>query len=80
MDLVARWLNLAHNSHIFCNSRLHARLESGKFQNMIVLGDSGYAFKSYVMTLIQNQVGQAEMLFNESQIRTRIIIKRSFGV
>lgn len=80
MDIVARWPGSSHDSHIFRNSRLHARLESGEFQNMAILGDSGYALKSYMLTPIPNPRRHAEVLYNESQIRSRNIIERCFGV
>lgn len=80
MDIVARWPGSAHDSNIFRNSRLHARLESGEFKNMAILGDSGYALKSYMLTPLLNPVGRSQMLYNESQIRTRNIIERCFGV
>jgi len=80
MDIVARWPGSAHDSHIFRNSRLFARLESGEFQKMAILGDSGYALKPYLLTPISNPVGRTQMLYNESQIRTRNVVERSFGV
>ncbi|XP_016660548.2 putative nuclease HARBI1 [Acyrthosiphon pisum] len=80
MDIVARCPGSAHDSHIFRNSRLFARLESGEFQKMAILGDSGYALKPYLLTSISNPVGRIQMLYNESQIRTRNVVERSFGV
>lgn len=80
MDVVARWPGSAHDSNIFRNSRLYARLESGEFNNMAILGDSGYALKPYMLIPIANPVGRTEMLYNESQIRTRNIIERCFGI
>ncbi|KAE9542262.1 hypothetical protein AGLY_003389 [Aphis glycines] len=80
MDIVARWPGSAHDCNIFRNSRLYARLESGEFNNNAILEDSGYALKSYMLTPILNPVGRIKMLYNESQIRTRNIIERCFGV
>ncbi|KAE9521512.1 hypothetical protein AGLY_018111 [Aphis glycines] len=80
MDIVGRWPGSAHDSNIFRNSRPYARLESGEFNNNVILEDSGYALKPYMLTPILNPVGRIVMLFNESQIRTRNIIERCFGV
>ncbi|KAF0753065.1 putative nuclease HARBI1 [Aphis craccivora] len=48
--------------------------------DMFGVRDSGYALKPYMLTPILNQVGRIEMLYNESQIRTKNIIERCFGV
>ncbi|XP_033218157.1 putative nuclease HARBI1 [Belonocnema kinseyi] len=47
--------------------------------NGIILADGGYALKPYLITPIQNLQTPAEILFNESQIRTRKNIERTFG-
>lgn len=80
IDLVARWPGSAHDSNIFSNSRLRARLESEEFSDCFILGDSGYSVRSYMMTPLSNPRTEGERLYNESQIRTRNIIERCFGV
>lgn len=72
MDIVARWPGSAHDSNIFRNSRLYARLESGEFNNNAILGDSGYALKPYMLTPILNPVGRIEMLYNEYKLEREI--------
>lgn len=79
-DIIARWPGSTHDQTIFNNSRLQARFELGEFGNGILLGDSGYGLKKYVITPIPNPLGPAEQLFNESQIRTRNPVERLFGV
>lgn len=46
----------------------------------LLVADSGYAIKPYVITPLLNPHTRAEHLFNEAQIRTRNPIERSFGV
>ena len=77
---MARWPGAAHDSTIFRNSRLCARLEAGEFGTAIILADGGYALKNYLITPINDPVTNAEKLFNESQIRTRNKIECTFGV
>ncbi|KAK9730338.1 DDE superfamily endonuclease [Popillia japonica] len=44
------------------------------------VGDNGYAVRKYLITPLANPQSPAENLFNESQIRTRNVIERTFGV
>ncbi|KAB0790733.1 hypothetical protein PPYR_15682 [Photinus pyralis] len=80
LDIVVRWPGSTHDQTIFNNSRIHARLENGEFNNSIILGDSGYAIQKYLITPLLHPNNDAEQLFNEAQIRTRNPIERLFGV
>ncbi|XP_044597440.1 putative nuclease HARBI1 [Cotesia glomerata] len=80
IDIVARWPGSAHDSTIFNNSRIHNRFENNQFGNALLLGDSGYPNLSYLLTPLQDPQRPAEQLYNESQIRTRNTIERTFGV
>lgn len=80
MDIVARWPGSAHDSNIFSNSRLKARMELPESSDCIILGDSGYALSHYLMTPLANPITKAEKLYNESQIRSRNVVERTFGV
>lgn len=79
-DIVARWPGLAHDSTIFNNSRLRGTFEQGIYGDGLLLGDSGYPIKLYIMTPLLNPRTPAEQLYNESHIRTRNIIERLFGI
>lgn len=54
--------------------------EQGVYGDAVLVGDSGYASTSYMMTPLQDYHTPAEQLYNESQIRTRNVIERFFGV
>lgn len=79
-DIVARWPGSAHDSNIFNNSRIKARFENNEFQDYVLLGDSGYGCKSYILTPLSDPKTVGETLYNESQIRTRNVVERTFGV
>ncbi|KAJ8933894.1 hypothetical protein NQ318_001687 [Aromia moschata] len=79
-NIVARWPGSTHDATIFNNSRLRARFEGGEFGGGILLGDSGYPLKSYLLTPFANPATHAQQLYNESHIRTRNCIERANGV
>lgn len=79
-DIVTRWPGSTHDAHIFRNSVLYASLETGQFGNSIIVGDSGYPIKPYLLTPLRNVRNEAEALFNESLIRTRNVVERKYGI
>lgn len=79
-DLVARWQGSVHDTTIFNNSRIRALFEAGIFGDALLLGDSGYPVRSYLMTPLHNTETRAQELYNESLIRTRNTIERVFGI
>lgn len=48
--------------------------------NSVLLGDSGYPLKKYLITPILNPVSPVQDLFNTAQIRTRNVVERTFGI
>lgn len=89
-DIVARWPGSSHDSTIFNNSAIRNKFEKGKMKNSILVADSGYAQRSYVMTLVGNPHTVMDPLsgisalavdrYNESLIVTRNTVERSYGV
>ncbi|KAK4876491.1 hypothetical protein RN001_012913 [Aquatica leii] len=80
-DIVCRWHGAAHDATIFANSRIRARMENREFgEESVLVGDSGYGIRNYLITPLRNPHGQVEQLFNESQIRTRNPVERTFGI
>ncbi|KAL0882717.1 hypothetical protein ABMA27_001140 [Loxostege sticticalis] len=80
LDLVARWPGSVHDSTIFNASEVKRKFDRGDFGNCCLLGDRGYALKKYLMTPLIDPQSQPERLYNESQIRTRNVVERTFGV
>lgn len=63
-------------------SNIRRNFESNIFGNTILLGDSGYPIRRYIMTSLINSQEPAKNLYNESHIRQIIerIWKRRFSV
>lgn len=78
--IVARWPGSVHDSTIFNHSPLPAEFEMGIYGNGLLLGDSGYACKAYLLTPLLNPGNRAEQNYNRAQIRTRNTVERFFGV
>lgn len=79
-DIVARWPGSAHDSTIFSHSNLHNKFEVQQFSTGLLLGDSAYPAKNYLLTPVLNPRTPAEERYNSAHIRTRNIIERVFGV
>ncbi|XP_050557727.1 putative nuclease HARBI1 isoform X1 [Spodoptera frugiperda] len=79
-NIVARWPGSVHDSTIFNNSRVKHLMNSGQLGRCCLLGDRGYGLKQYLLTPLADPRTAAEKLYNESQIRTRNVVERTFGV
>lgn len=79
-NIVARWPGASHDQTVFNNSKIKMQFERGDFKNFILLVDSGYRNTSYLATPLLNCNTDIESLYNESQIRTRNVVERSYGV
>ncbi|KAJ8910259.1 hypothetical protein NQ315_004995 [Exocentrus adspersus] len=79
-DIVARWPGSSHEAHIFRNSHLCTAFENGRFGDSLLVGDSGYPIKNYLITPLLQTRNEAENLFNESLIRTTNVVERSYGL
>ncbi|XP_055842577.1 putative nuclease HARBI1 [Episyrphus balteatus] len=81
-NVVARWPGSSHDATIFncCKVKNIMERQSGLYSDCFILGDSAYPQKSYLMTPLLNPNGTAEQLYNESQIRSRGVIEKAFGI
>ncbi|TGZ46663.1 Uncharacterized protein DBV15_12231 [Temnothorax longispinosus] len=68
IDVVARWPGSVHDATIFQHSRLRRRLEEGEFRPGILLGDSGYPIKKYLLTPLLHPTTAAENSYNSAHI------------
>ena len=77
LNIVARWPGSFHDARIFDNSRLCAQFERGDIP--MLLGDSGYPFRQYLMTPMRDPQTRPQRNYNVAQIRTRNTVERMFG-
>nr|CAH7762462.1 unnamed protein product [Callosobruchus chinensis] len=80
LNLVARWPGSAHDMTIFNNSLIRRQFEGGRYPNCLLLGDSGYAAKPYLLTPLLAPDTQAERRYSEAHIRTRNVVERTIGI
>nr|XP_026498851.1 putative nuclease HARBI1 [Vanessa tameamea] len=80
LDLVARWPGSSQDQTIWNASYRNALFERGRYGDAILLADSGYMNRSYIMMPLDNPQTPEEILYNEAQIRSRNPIERLFGV
>lgn len=80
LDVVARWPGSTHDQVIFNNSTKQFKFETDQIGDSILLGDGGYECRPYILVPLISPSTNAELLYNESQIRTRNTIERLFGV
>ncbi|XP_037302099.1 putative nuclease HARBI1, partial [Manduca sexta] len=79
-DIVARWPRSCHDSTIFNNCYRKAIFYVRHNGDALLLVDYGYASTSYTMPPLENPKTPLEHLYNESQIRSRNPIERSYGI
>lgn len=80
LDLVARWPGSSQDQTIWNASYRNALFERGHYGDALLLADSGYMNRPYIMMPLENPTTQEEILYNESQIRSRNPVERLFGV
>ncbi|XP_026488745.2 putative nuclease HARBI1 [Vanessa tameamea] len=79
-NVVARWPGSVHDSTIYNDSPLCAQFERGDYANFVLLGDSGYPCRHYLLTPLLNPNTIAEEAYNRAQVASRNPIERLFGV
>ncbi|XP_052693306.1 multiple epidermal growth factor-like domains protein 10 isoform X2 [Crassostrea angulata] len=75
----AGWPGSVHDSRIFRQSGLCAQIENGQHDGLL-LGDSGYPCRTFLMTPFLSPSTPAEQRYNQSLCRTRVLIEQTFGV
>lgn len=79
----ASWPGSVHDARVLRNSAIYGRFENGwrPFPNAVILGDSAYGIKEWLMPPIRrNPDDPTEQRFNSAHKRTRRIIENSFGI
>lgn len=81
INIVARWPGSTHDSHVFRSSNICHHIEENyhSLDDGILLGDSGYACRPFMMTPYSNPSTPAQVAYNEAHCKTRVIIEQTFG-
>lgn len=80
LDLVARWPGSSNDVTIFDQCRQRGLLHNRHYGDVIIVGDGAYPNREYLMTPLPEPRLVEEIRYNESQIRTRNPIERTFGI
>ncbi|KAK9718080.1 DDE superfamily endonuclease [Popillia japonica] len=75
----AHWPGSTHDSSMFNASNLRLQMEN-EYHHCILLGDSAYPCKTYLMTPILHPANDAETRYNNAQTKTRNCVERCFGI
>ena len=80
-NIVARWPGSTHDSFVLSNSLIGQKLESRphSIEDGLLLGDSGYPCKPYLMTPFLNPTTAKQEAYNKAHIGTRVAIEQAFG-
>ena len=78
----ARYPGSLHDSRAFRNSSLYTLIERNwrPFPSAIILGDSAFPNKEWLIPPLHAPISEAERRFNASHTSSRAIIERAFGV
>ena len=79
-NIVARWPGSTHDARVFNNSMVCQQFESNTYGRHLLLGDSGYPCRHYLLTPVRNPSSQAEIRYKTAHGKARRVIERSFGV
>ncbi|KAJ8352131.1 hypothetical protein SKAU_G00236070 [Synaphobranchus kaupii] len=78
-NCVIKWPGSKHDSFILRQSNLWAAFEEGTITGML-LADSGYPLRKWLMTPLLNPANDAEDRYNNAHIKTRNAVERCIGV
>ncbi|XP_060596210.1 putative nuclease HARBI1 [Ruditapes philippinarum] len=77
-DVVSRWPGSQHDAAIFNACGLKTHLEQSN--NGLLLGDSGYPLRRYLLTPKVNPTTPQEEAFNKHHSRGRVVVEKAFGI
>lgn len=79
LDVEARWYGSAHDSNIYDNSSLKARILNGEIHGFL-LGDAGYTCTTNLLTPLTRANTRAEERYQDTHILMRNTVERQYGV
>ena len=81
-NVVARWPGATHDSFMFSDSALGQHLEEDMLllADGVLLGDSGYPCKSYLLTPFMHPAGRPQRRYQHDHTSTRSSVERTIGI
>ncbi|KAK9980706.1 hypothetical protein ABG768_000296, partial [Culter alburnus] len=77
-NVTAEWPGSTHDARVLSESNIYRSFENGSHRGLL-LGDSGYPCRSWLMTPFRNPAGDAQERYNTALTKTRVIIERTIG-
>lgn len=80
-NIVASWPGSSHDSYIFRTSHIcqHFEQHFHRIEEGILIGDSGYACRPFLMTPYLAPGNEAQERYNTAHKTTRVTVERTFG-
>ncbi|XP_068678417.1 putative nuclease HARBI1, partial [Montipora foliosa] len=80
-NIVAKWPGSTHDSFIFTDSVIGQQLQTQArtLEDGLLLGDSGYPCRPFLMTPYLNPSSAQQEAFNRAHTKTRVAIEQAFG-
>ncbi|XP_033731089.1 putative nuclease HARBI1 [Pecten maximus] len=79
LGINASWPGCTHDAHIFRTSQVCQHMETNQNLENVLLGDSGYPCRPFLLTPYLNANCPAQRNYNYAHGRTRSVIERTFG-
>jgi hypothetical protein len=78
INIVAKWPESSHDSRVFKESAVYRNFENNNIDGYL-LGDSGYACKTFLLTPYLRTQTTHEARYNSAHKKTRCAVERSKG-
>ncbi|KAK3106999.1 hypothetical protein FSP39_004649 [Pinctada imbricata] len=81
LNIEARWPGSTHDAHIYRASDLclHLEMHHRQLQDGILLGDSGYPCRPFLLTPYLRPATTNQERYNGAHVKARCVIERAFG-
>ncbi|XP_030850346.1 putative nuclease HARBI1 [Strongylocentrotus purpuratus] len=78
INVCARWPGSVHDCRVLENSYVGQDFQRGELEG-VLLGDSGYPQRSWLMTPFRNPQTHAERTYNRAHMRGRVVVEQTNG-
>uniref|UniRef100_A0A915NY89 Putative nuclease HARBI1 n=1 Tax=Meloidogyne floridensis TaxID=298350 RepID=A0A915NY89_9BILA len=80
LHISASWPGSCHDSHVLRQSPVWDFFEAGNAGNSIILGDTGYPLRKWLMVPFNNPTTDSQKKFNRALCKGRSRIEHTFGM